>query len=320
MFNSGQNESAVRALPLVSIITVNFNQASLTCDLLNSIRKQDYRAVEVIVVDNGSAENPVDLLSERYPGLVFIRSERNLGFAGGNNLGIRAAKGAYLFLLNNDTELTPFCIGRLVAFLQQHPDCGAVSPLLCYYKTEGEEGPDHIQYAGMTRVSPFTARNKTLGAGLPDAGQFLSASPTAYTHGAAMMVPAAVVRQVGLMPEVYFLYYEELDWCEQIRRAGFGVWVEPSARVYHKESATVSQMGALKSYFMHRNRLLFVQRNYPATAFFFYTYMWMVVTPKSILAAWKNREKDALHSLFKALFFFFFGVRNEFETLLVGKA
>lgn len=268
-------------------------------------------------MDNGSSENPEQTIKTRFPNITFIRSEKNLGFAGGNNLAVRIARGEYLFLINNDTEVTYFCIDRLVSFCRNHPDCGAVSPLLCYYK-ESDGQPDIIQYAGMTKVSGLTARNKTIGEREQDAGQFLQAKQTAYAHGSAMMIPRKVVEKVGMMDEDYFLYYEELDWCHKIRKAGYTIWVEPVARMYHKESLTISRMGALKTYFLFRNRLLFMQRN-GSWNLLFYIYSWFILLPKSGLKYLFLGELDNFKALIKALGFFFFGVTNEFELMTARK-
>lgn len=303
--------------PLVSIITVNFNQTEATCALLESLRHQGYLNYEILVVDNGSSENPEMVLKTRFPEITFIRSEKNLGFAGGNNLAVRIARGQFFFFINNDTEVTYFCIDRLVSFCKNHPDCGAVSPLLCYYK-ESDGQPDVIQYAGMTKVSGLTARNRTIGEREQDAGQFLQAQQTAYAHGAAMMIPRQVVEKVGMMAEDYFLYYEELDWCHKIRKAGYTIWVEPVARMYHKESLTVSRMGALKTYFLFRNRLLFMQRN-GSWNILFYIYSLFIVLPKSSFKCLCLGELDNFKALIKATGFFFFGVTNEFELMTTQK-
>lgn len=300
--------------PLVSIITVNFNQTETTCKLLDTIQQQAYRNIELIVVDNASDLDPEQAILNQYPGVIYIRSDKNRGFAGGNNLGIARAKGDFLFFINNDTELTYYCLDRLVSFCQRHENCGAVSPLICYLnETTGET--DVIQYAGMTPISPYTARNTIIGERQFDAGQFLLANPTAYTHGAAMLVPRAVVDRIGPMPEDYFLYYEELDWCEQIRRAGYVIWVEPTARIYHKESLTISKMGAMKTYFLYRNRMVFVKRNYPRNRWIFYIYLWWIVTPKSMIAFVLKGEKENAVAAWKALLWFFTGKTNEYEKL-----
>ncbi|MCC7467232.1 MAG: glycosyltransferase family 2 protein [Saprospiraceae bacterium] len=283
----------------VSIITLNYNETPTTCALLDSIRRQYYRDVEVIVVDNASRENPETIFRERYPEVQFIRSKENLGFAGGNNLALPLATGDYLFFLNNDTELAPDCIQQMVDFLQNRPKVGLLSPLICYF-------PEHqllhdpsslplIQYAGMTPVSALTGRNETIGARTRDRGQFALPRETAYAHGAAMMMPRKVLEQVGAMWEGYFIYYEELDWAERVRRAGLEVWIAPGARVWHKESLTIDKMGPVKTYYMARNRVLFMRRQRRGPGLWgFYGYLGLVITPTSILRLLKDAGRWSL--------------------------
>lgn len=277
--------------PLVSIITVNYNETISTCALLESIRRQHYRNVEVMVVDNASRENPALLLKSQYPELHFIRSEQNLGFAGGNNLALSKAKGKYLFFVNNDAEIDATCIDYLVELFEKNEHIGIASPLICYFPEHGEISkidetkPAMVQYAGMTQVSSFTGRNKTLGERELDQGQFKEPQPSAYAHGAAMMIPRAVLEKVGPMWEGFFLYYEELDWCERIRRAGFEVWMTPEARIWHKESLTVGKMGTSKIYYLSRNRILFMRRNVRSwKRFVFFLYLIFVLIPKNSLS------------------------------------
>lgn len=287
--------------PLISIITVNYNQAEVTCALLESIRQQEYAEVEVIVVDNASRENPQHMLLARYPEIRYLRSERNLGFAGGNNLGVREAKGTYLFFINNDAELTMDCLSRLVALLQRTPGSGIVSPLICYYPLEGQLQPI-VQYAGMTAMHPITARNRTVGQGEVAHSRFKHPQPTAYAHGAAMLISREVLERVGAMADDFFLYYEELDWCERIRRAGYSVWMEPRARVYHKESLTVQALGALKTYYLHRNRIYFMRRNYGGWQLsLFYAYLWSVVVPKTTILMTVRGEWNNLRAFWQGI-------------------
>lgn len=295
--------------PLVSLITVNFNQTDATCALLDSIRRQDYRNLETFVVDNGSRENPERVFLEKFPEIKFIRSEQNLGFAGGNNLALKHAKGDFLFFVNNDAELTEGCIKRLLALFETVPDLGIVSPLICYLGTNSEQrttNNDLIQYAGMTRVNPFTGRNRTIGNKELNEGQFAESQPTAYAHGAAMMISRRILEQVGPMDEGFFLYYEELDWCERIRRAGFSVWSEPRARVYHKESLTVEKLGALKTYYLNRNRVWFMRRNYGGWHLaVFYGFLFLVTIPKNILLYLLRGETEDLKAFLRGVWWNF---------------
>ncbi|TAK46074.1 MAG: glycosyltransferase family 2 protein [Saprospiraceae bacterium] len=296
--------------PLVSIITVNYNALEVTCELLNSIRNNSYANVETIVVDNASEVNPEGFLKEHYPEIKFIRSEQNRGFAGGNNLGIRASTGDFLFFLNNDAELTESAIETLLALFGSVPRLGAASPKICYHNN-GAEGHDVIQYAGTTPVHPLTARNRTIGVGQFDTGQFAEAKPTAYAHGAAMMLRREVIEKVGGMPEAFFLYYEELDWCEQIRRAGYQIYVEPRACIYHKESYTVSRNSVLKTYYLTRNRLFFMRRNKKQWQWAAFCAFLLVVTlPKNLLVYGAKGEWQHAKAFLNAIRWNFSGNKN----------
>lgn len=287
---------------LVSLVTVNFNQSKITEELLHSIfTNNTYPNIEIIVVDNASKENPVPDWANKYPSVKFIRSEKNLGFAGGNNLGISAAKGDYLFLINNDTEVTGPLIERLVNTLQENPQTGIVSPKILYYNTS------IIQYLGYTPLNYITARNKCIGQFEDDKGQYDSVvGPTGYAHGAAMMVRREAIEKAGLMAENFFLYYEELDWCERIKKQGFEIWVDAGATIYHKESMSVGKQSRLKEYYMNRNRMLIVRKHAPTLSqagFLFY--FLLVATPVSIIRYIKSKHSRFIPMLGKAIWWNF---------------
>jgi GT2 family glycosyltransferase len=284
--------------PVVSIITVNFNQTELTCALLDSIRLQEYPHIQVLVVDNASRENPAEIIRSRYPEVHFIHSGQNLGFAGGNNLALPYVSGDLLFYINNDAELAPNAIETLVQHFHAHPKTGALSPLICYF----ERPPELVQYAGMTPVHPLTARNRTIGERTPNTGQYAQPMPTAYAHGAAMMIPRCVLEHVGPMYEGYFLYYEELDWCARIRQAGYEIWVEPRAKIWHKESATVQKMGAMKTFYLTRNRIWFMRRNFSGFRFlFFVVFLCLVTIPKNSLLYLLRRQMQPLTAFWRGI-------------------
>ena len=240
----------------LSIITVNYNGLTDTCSLLDTIPFDGSLALEVIVVDNASTADEATAIAECYPQVRVIRSQQNLGFAGGNNLGIRQARGRYLYLVNNDTLFCPFQVAPLISRLESSSAIGVVCPKIRF---AWDDKP--IQFAGYTRLSAITLRNHSIGYGEDDHGQYASPHATPYAHGAAMMLKREVVDRAGLMPECYFLYYEELDWSMLIRRAGYEIWYEPLATIYHKESQTTGQHSPLKAYYITRNRLFFVKRN-----------------------------------------------------------
>lgn len=288
---------------LVSIITINYNTLSVTTEMLDSVRKLKYPNLEIIVVDNASFTNPKKVINEKYPEVVFIRSDKNLGFAGGNNLGICASKGEFLFFVNNDTELTDGLIENLLALFYKIDKLGAVSPKICFHPKYHSNKEELIQYAGMTTVNPLTARNRTIGAGEPDRGQYNQAVPTAYIHGAAMMLRRKVIEKVGMMPEVYFLYYEELDWCEYIRNAGYKIYVEPGAKIYHKESLSVGKMSTLKTFYLTRNRILFIRRHRSGFEIFLFSLFLLFFTlPKNLILYLAKGEWRHARFFAKAIF------------------
>ena len=263
---------------LLSIITINYNGLKDTCELIDTLPLND-ETIEVIVVDNASTQDEATELEKRYPLIIVIRSDKNLGFAGGNNLGIKAAHGKYLFFINNDTILSqPSALSLLITRLESSAQIGMVCPKIRF---TWDKQP--IQYAGYTPLSKITLRNKSIGFGEQDNGQYDTPHPTPYAHGAAMMVKREVIEKVGMMPECYFLYYEELDWSMMIRRAGYEIWYEPACTIFHKESQTTGQMSPLKTYFITRNRLLFAQRNAQKdTKYLTYVYLIIVVATKDI--------------------------------------
>ncbi|MEM8908868.1 MAG: glycosyltransferase family 2 protein [Bacteroidota bacterium] len=292
--------------PFVSIITINYNQLAVTCEMLDSVRKLSYPQLEVIVIDNASQKNPQSTIAQQYPEVHFIRSEKNLGFSGGNNLGIEASKGEFLFFVNNDTELQEGCIERLLALFDVVPKLGMVSPLICYFPSTETEHQEVIQYAGTTPVNPYTARNRTIGWMEKNTGQYAQPVATPYAHGAAMMIPRRIVDEVGGMPEAFFLYYEELDWCEQIRRAGYQVYLEPRAKIYHKESVSVGKMSTLKTYYLTRNRIFFMRRNRNAFELLLFTCFLISFTiPKNVLGYFFRGEWTHLKAFLRAIWWNF---------------
>ena len=291
----------------VSIITINYNGLADTCALIDTIPFND-ETLEVIVVDNASKNDEASVIVQRYPQVKVICSDHNLGFAGGNNLGINAAQGQYLFFINNDTLLrcekddvrSKSFFQPLINRLESSPKIGAVCP-----KIRFAWDPLPIQFAGYTPLSSITMRNRSIGFGEEDHGQYDTPHSTPYAHGAAMMVKREVIEKAGLMPECYFLYYEELDWSMMIRRAGFDIWYEPACIIYHKESKTTGQNSPLRTYYITRNRLLFVRRNnQDASRILSYIYLIGIVAVKDMLKFTIQHRSDLAKATLKGIYHF----------------
>ena len=259
--------------------------------------------MEVIVVDNASKQNEASIISERYSQVKVIRSDKNLGFAGGNNLGIKEARGKYVFLINNDAYFKEFNIDYLIKRLESSDIIGIVCPKLRF-----SWGNNPIQFTGYTKLSNITLRNKAIGFGEEDNGQYNTPHSSPYAHGAAMLIKREAIEKVGLMPECFFLYYEEIDWSMMFTRAGYEIWYDPSCTVYHKESQTTGQNSPLRTYYITRNRLLLVKRNYKGiNKYLSYIYLFGVVGMRDIIKYSLKRQT----SLRKAVIY---GLRDFYNS------
>jgi GT2 family glycosyltransferase len=156
----------MNSTPLISIIILNYNQLKVTCEFLDSAKTLTYPNVEIILVDNNSVENPTAHITANYPHVHLIVNEKNHGFTGGNNIGMKAAKGEYYFIVNNDTEVHGNLLELLLEPFYNDPKIGMVSPKIRFY-----QNPEIIQYAGFTKVNPITGRNKSIGHSEVDHGQ-----------------------------------------------------------------------------------------------------------------------------------------------------
>lgn len=268
-------------MSLTTIITVNFHQPEVTIDFLKSVAKSYAPTqVEVIIVDNGADKNMELIFQPHFANIKYIQSKENLGFAGGNNLGIKLAKGDYIFLLNNDTEIPEGCIETMIAELEANQNIGLLSPLLLYFDQK-----NIVQYAGFTPMNYLVARNAYIGQFEKNIGQYSGKTyQTGFCHGAAVMCRKADLQKAGLMDETYFLYYEELDWCEKFKQIGKEIWFTGKTYVYHKESISVGKASPLKIYFNTRNRMLFIRKNTGwLNTILFSIYFTLIACPKAVL-------------------------------------
>ncbi|WP_350284722.1 glycosyltransferase family 2 protein [uncultured Croceitalea sp.] len=284
--------------PLVSIITINYNESAVTLDMLKSLQGLTYSNVEVIVVDNASPIDDPDVIKEQFPKVKLIKSKKNLGFAGGNNLGVKEARGDYLLFINNDTIVPKGFIEPLVKTFAQDTTIGMVSPKIKFHWD-----PTLIQYAGYTRMNQWTIRNNSIGYRQKDDGRYDVACETESIHGAAMMVPKHVVETVGMMTEIYFLYYEEHDWAEMIKRAGYKIYYQPKSYILHKESLSTGKFSPLKTYYIARNRIVFARRNFkPLQLFVSLLFQTFISIPKNTITFLLKRQFEHLRAFWRAIF------------------
>ncbi len=274
-------------LPLVSIITLNYNQLAVTCEFLESTRHLTYGNYEVLVCDMASADDPTETIQTAgYPNVKVLRCQQNLGYAGGNNWGMLFAKGHFIFIVNNDTELPPDVIELLLQPFKQNSTIGVVCPKIKFYFA-----PNVIQYAGFNPMNPYTGRTSERGNKEEDNGQYDMSGFTNGAHGCAMMVKREVVEKVGKFPEKFFLYYEEWDWSARMIKAGYKIWYNAEAVVYHKESVSVGKHNPVKVYYHTRNRILYMRRNVgkmQLLSFFFFFFFFSA--PKTLAMYIRYRQ------------------------------
>jgi GT2 family glycosyltransferase len=249
--------TVVEELPHVVVIILNWNGLADTLECLESLACLDYPNHKVVVVDNGSVDGSVLVIRGRFPGVTIIENGENLGYAGGNNVGLRyaLAQGAeYALLLNNDTVVDPAFLHILVDAAEADPTVGIVGPTIYYHERPGviwSAGGAIDWQRGSTRMVGLDER---------DEGQFGQVSRTVdFVTGCAILVRRAVLEQAGLLDERFFAYYEESEWCVRASRAGFKIIHIPLAHIWHRISPAAQADSPLVHYYMTRNRLLFLK-------------------------------------------------------------
>lgn len=269
---------------MLSIIIVSWNTRDLLRRCLQSIEaNKGETAVEIIVVDNASHDGTPDMLRAEFPQVQLIESGANLGFSAGNNVGLAAAQGDYLLLLNPDTEIVGDALQRLIATLAENPFAGVVAPRLHY----GDGSPQITRHrfpllwtlaTASTPLAPLfapllnrfyyqTNHNKGLGFdNLPapihsgDAMDSRHSQPTDWLTGAALLLKREVYQRVGGFDEQFFMYFEETDWQRRIKAAGWTILYDPAALIIHHEAQSSGQVGGKRDFIFNRSRLRYAAK------------------------------------------------------------
>ncbi|MGE3841508.1 MAG: glycosyltransferase family 2 protein [Vicinamibacterales bacterium] len=249
---------APNAQPLVTCVVLNSNRREDTLQCLASIEASTYRPVASIVLDCHSTDGSVEAVNARFPDAHVIELAENRGYAGNNNVGIRAALhmgAAWVFVLNEDTILAPDCIEQLIGVGQSRPGIGIVGPLV-YHADE----PTVIQTAGGRLNSRWEGWH--LGANEPDEGQYSDVRPVEWISGCGILVRREAIEAVGVLDERFFIYWEETEWCVRARLAGWDILNAPSARLWHKGVQRDYRPKPTVTYYLTRNRLLMLSTHH----------------------------------------------------------
>lgn len=275
--------------PLVYIVILNWNNAADTLDCLESLQDLDYGPYVPIVIDNGSTDGSVGKIHAAFPEVHQIELGSNLGYAAGNNSGIKYAleEGAdYVLVLNNDTVVEEGMLRELVVIAEANGNIGMIGPKMYCYQ------PEDTIFALGSFVD--WSRGETT-----NRGMFLSASdidmpPDAeqvdFIAGCCVLVSRKMLEEVGYLDPIYYLNYEDVDWGIRAKRNGFEVWFTPEAVLWHKVSATMGQASPMNTYYMTRNALLFFWNNSPPA------YRWKAISQIMLrtirtIGAWTLRPK-----------------------------
>jgi len=267
---------------LISVV-LNFNRREDTLECLNSLSKSTYENHKTIVLDNASTDGSAQAIRLGYPQVQIIELTENRGYAGNNNVGIKAAltQGAdWIFVLNEDTILAPDCLANLVQVGETDPKIGIVGPMVYHH-----DEPEVIQSAG-GRIGRYweslhLAQNKL------DRGQFHEPHQVDWISGCGIMVRRAVIEQLGAIDERYFYYWEETEWCLRAGRAGWQVVHVPLARLWHKGVQRNYQPKPLVTYYGTRNRLLTLAKHH--APLLVWTMVWLQIA--RTLMSWTVRPK-----------------------------
>lgn len=247
-------------IPKVTIVTLNWNGKKDTIECLESLKQVTYPNYEILLVDNGSTDGSAEFFREHCPEISIIENEKNLGFTGGCNIGIKKAisdSTDYILLLNNDVAVEPDFLDELISAARKNGNVGILGTKINYY-----DAPDYIWAAGGF-INYWICLVAYHGMNKPDTGEYSYEKDVDFVSGCAMLIRADVFQKIGLLDERYFAYFEDVDICLMAKKNRYGVRYVPSAKIYHKVSR--SSGGALSPfslYYNTRNKLLFLSKHF----------------------------------------------------------
>ncbi|MBV4432325.1 glycosyltransferase family 2 protein [Clostridium tyrobutyricum] len=245
-------------MELVYIVLVNFNGYKDTIECVNSLKKISYKNLRIVIVDNASTNNSVNLLKDNTNNCIIIESRKNLGFAGGNNLGIKYAldnKADYILLLNNDTLVEKNFLDNMLNPFIKDKKVGLVGCKIMYYPQK------NIIWYGGGYIDWFKFIGAHYGMGETDKGQCNDEKIIDFMTGCCMLIKKEVFEKVGFLLEDYFMYFEDVDFCVKVKNAGYKIWYNPKAKIYHKVGlSSGGEESPFNIEWCTRNRLLFMNR------------------------------------------------------------
>jgi GT2 family glycosyltransferase len=239
--------------PLVSAIVLNWNGRDDLIECLESLTKVDYPNLEVIVVDNASTDDSVDVTRGKFH-VTIVENKQNLGFGGGCNSGLAIASGEYFLFMNNDVIVDKEFLTELVTVAESNPTIGIAGPKVYNYYRENE-----LCSAG-GEISLAKGVMREFGLFEEDLGQYDKIRNVDFITGCVMLVKKSLIDAIGAFDEQYFIYLDDVDFCIRASRAGFATVYVPSSKIWHKVSATFGYVSPMSFYYSLRNRIIFEKK------------------------------------------------------------
>lgn len=258
-FDSRDSNDPSRPAPMVVVVILNWNNLPDTLECVESVLRSDYKHLAVLVVDNNSLEDPTTVLRDRYPSVCVLRTARNLGYGGGNNVGIRWAidRGAvHVLLLNNDAIVSPDMVQRLVSAVDTDDRIGMVTPRVFYYDRPAEVYWDGGVIDWETGDTPHDSASLRVEDGV---------IASEWLDGCALLARVATIHEIGLLDDRYFLYFEDAEWSVRASRQGWKTAVVTMAHAWHKVSRSTGGFAnpAVRFYYV-RNQYRFLRTHRPS--------------------------------------------------------
>lgn len=253
---------------MVTVLILNWNGKDLLEKFLPSVMATSYKEVEILVADNGSTDDSVAFLREKYPTIRIIQHEKNHGFTGGNNLAIPAIESPYVALLNSDVEVTPDWLQPLVEQMEADPKVASVQP-----KILAQMQKTHFEYAGAAGgyIDQFSypfCRGRLFDKAEEDTGQYNNAQEIFWASGACCLIRKSVIDEIGLFEERFFAHMEEIDFCWRAKNHGYKIMVAPQSVVYHVGGGTLQKSNPKKTFLNIHNSLAMMYKNLPSHQLF----------------------------------------------------
>ena len=275
--------------PKVGVVIVNWNRKEDVLRCISSVLLSDYDHYQILVVDNASSDGSIEAIEESYPEVVILKAEKNLGFTGGNNLGIHWAldrQFEWVLLLNNDVIIAPDAIRLMVEAIQQDPTIGIAGPIVYHAKQ-----PKIIQSAGGSIDKYWNTAHR--GQNQPDQGQYSQVADVQWVTGCALMARLEMVRRIGLLDERFFAYSEEVDWCLRAHRDGWKIQCVPWAHVWHAGVSTDYNPEPYITYYTVRNHLLLLAKHHSSVwvRIYYYFRTFSTLISWTIRPRWRSISK-----------------------------